>query len=116
MMNREQLRRVQHLPAAQFYEIISNVVKDEVEKQKAYTFYNLAASMFTALRERYPDMMTGDVMHSIAVDTCDIANGLETPAELAATIKAETGFDVYLPPSEETVLKYIPISKENEDD
>lgn len=115
MMNREQLRRVQHLPAAQFYEVIGNVVQEEVEKQKAYTFYNLATSMFTALRNRFPDLMTGDVMHSIAVDTCDISNGLETPAELDAKLLADTGFSVYEPPSE-SVLNYIPISKGNEDD
>lgn len=115
MMNREQLRRVQHLPAAQFYEVIKNVVEEEVEKQKSYTFYNLAAAMFTALRQRMPEAMTGDMMHSIAVDTCDISNGLETPAELDAMLLADTGFSVYEPPSE-SVLNYIPISKGNEDD
>lgn len=108
MMNRQQLRAIQHLPAAQFYTVIGNVVEEEVEKEKSYTFYNLATSMFTALRRRFPEM-DGNTLHSIAKDTCDIANGIETPAELAAIIKAETGFDVYLPPSEETVLKYIPI-------
>lgn len=107
MMNRDQLRRIQHLPAAKFYEVIKGVVEEEVEKQKSYTFYNLAASMFTALRERYPDMMTGDMMHSIAVDTCDISNGLETPAELDAKLSADTGFSVYEPPSE-SLLNYIP--------
>lgn len=107
MMNREQLRSVQHLPAKQFYQVISNVVNEEVEKQRNYTFYNLAASMFTALRERFPALMTGDMLHSVAVDTIRIANGIETPAELAARLKEDTGFDIYLPPSEEATLRYI---------
>ena len=107
-MNREQLRRVQHLPAAQFYEIIKNVVYDEAEKQKSYTFYSLAASMFTVLRERFPEAMTGDMLHSIAQDAVDKSNGLETPAELDARLYEETGFSIYEPPSQ-SKLKYIPI-------
>lgn len=98
-MNREQLRSVQHLPAKQFYQVISNVVNEEVEKQRNYTFYNLAASMFTALRERFPALMTGDMLHSVAVDTIRIANGIETPAELAARLKEDTGFDIYQRPA-----------------
>lgn len=105
-MNREQLRSVQHLPAKQFYQVISNIVNDECARTRDYTFYNLATAMFTALRQRFPDAMTGDMLHSIAVDTIEIANGIETPSELAAALKAETGFDVYLPPSE-SELRYI---------
>ena len=106
MMNREQLRRVQHLPAAQFYQVIGNVVEEEVEKQKAFTFYNLATAMFTALRQRFPDVMTGEMMHSIAQDTVDISNGIETPSELDAKLLGETGFSCYEPPHE-SKLRYI---------
>lgn len=113
MMNREQLRRVQHLPAAKFYEVIQNVVDEEVEKWKAFTFNNLAACMFTALRERFPDLMTGDMMHSIAVDACDISKGEITPHELDARLYEETGFSVYEPPSE-SLLNYIPKGEQDE--
>lgn len=106
MMNREQLRRIQHLPADKFYAVIAEVVHDEAERQKQFTFYNLAASMFTALRQRFPDTMTGEMMHSIAQDTVDISNGLETPSELDAKLLEETGFSCYEPPHE-SKLRYI---------
>lgn len=109
-MNRQQLRQVQHLPAAQFYEVIANVVNDEVERARSYTFYSLAASMFTALRRRFPEM-NGDVLHSIAQDTVDISNGIETPSELAAIIKEQTGFDIYKPPHEDETLEYIEVKR-----
>jgi hypothetical protein len=107
MMNRKQLREVQHLPAAKFYDVIAAVVKDEVEREKSFTFYNLAASMFTALRRRYN--LNGDMLHSIAIDTIDISNGLETPSELAAILKEETGFDIYQPPHDDDSLTYIEV-------
>lgn len=107
MMNREQLRSVQHLPAAKFYEVIKNVVEEEAEKQKAFAFYDLAACMFTELRARFPGLMTGDMMHSIALDAVNRSHELETPHELDAVLFAETGFSVYEPPME-SKLKYIP--------
>ena len=105
-MNRRTFREIQHLPKDKFDKVITSVIEEEVEKQKAFTFYNLAASMFTALRRRFPDIMTGDMINSIAIDTVDISNGLETPSELAAALKAETGFDIYEKPHEAD-FKYI---------
>ena len=107
MMNRQQLRRVQHLPAAQFYQIIANVVEEEAEKQKGYAFNNLAACMFTALRERFPAIMTGEMMHSIALDVVELSHGIEGPSELDAILYEQTGFSIYEPPSQSS-LKYIP--------
>lgn len=109
-MNRKTFRDIQHLPREQFDRVITSVVEEEVEKQKAYTFYNLATSMFTALRRRFPDIMTGEMINSIAIDTVDISNGLETPSELAAALKAETGFDVYAKPHEAD-FRYIEIGE-----
>lgn len=106
MMNREDIRRLQHLPAAQFYQMMLTTVNDEVEKARAYTFNNLAACMFTVLRKRFPDIMTGDMMHSIAQDVMDINNEIETPTELDEILFAETGFSIYEPPSK-SKLKYI---------
>ena len=106
MMNREQLRHVQHLPAAQFYKIIANIVEEEAEKQKGFAFNNLAACMFTVLRERFPSIMTGDMMHSIALDAVNRSHEPETPHELDAVLFAETGFSVYEPPTE-SKLRYI---------
>ena len=97
------------MPAKQFYEVINNAMNTEVEKQKSYTFYSLAASMFTALRRRYS--LNGDELHSIAADAVEISNGLETPSELDARLFEETGFSIYEPPSQ-SKLKYIPIEGE----
>lgn len=104
-MNREWTRSIQHLPAKQFYEVISSTIANECEKSKSYTFYNLATAMFTALRRRYG--FGGDELHSIAQDAVDISNGLETPSELDAILFEETGFSAYEPPSQ-SKLKYIP--------
>lgn len=104
-MNREWTRSIQHLPAKQFYEVITNAMNSEVEKQKSYTFYSLATAMFTALRRRYG--LNGDELHSIAQDAVDISNGIETPSELDARLFEETGFSAYEPPSQ-SKLKYIP--------
>ena len=105
-MNREQLRRVQHLPAAQFYEVIKNIVEEEAETRKAYAFYDLAACMFTELRERFPYIMTGDMMHSIALDAVNRSHDIETAHELDAKLFEETGFSIYEPPTE-SKLNYI---------
>lgn len=115
MMNREQLRHVQHLPAAQFYKIIANIVEEEAEKRKAFAFNNLAACMFTVLRKRFPGLMTGDMMHSIAQDTCDLSHEVEVPYELDMKLLEETGFSIYEPPHE-SKLNYIPIEVKNDDD
>lgn len=108
MMNRNQLRSVQHLPRDKFYEVIKNVVAEEVEKEKHYTFYNLGTAMYLALIRRFPEIMTGDMCHSIAVDAVEISNGIEPPQELAEMIKEKTGFDIYMPPSQDDKHTYIP--------
>ena len=106
MINRETLRRLQHLPAAQFYQAVVDTVNDEVERARAYTFNNLAACLFTALRQRFPDIMTGDMLHSIAQDTIDLNNEIETPSELDAVLLEETGFSIYEPVNQ-SKLNYI---------
>ena len=105
-MNRQQLRSVQHLPAAQFYQVISNVVNEEAERARSYAYYDAWASMFTVLVDYWPEKMTGDMLHSIAVDTLKYINGTDTPAELAQKLLDRTGFDIYEAPSK-SALNYL---------
>ena len=107
MMNRAQLRSVQHLPAAQFYQVIGNVVEEEAKKRENFAYYNAWVSTFLALHDRWPDLITGDMLHTIAVDTLEYINGLETPTELAEILLERTGFDIYKKPSDDTEHRYV---------
>lgn len=114
-MNRERIRYLQHLKAKDFLEVYKNVVNEEVEKQRSYAFNDLAACMFTELRERFPQLMTGEMMHSIALDTVNRSHGVETAHELDAILYAETGFSIYEPP-DQSALRYIEKGESNGSD
>ena len=105
-MNRETLRWLKSLPMREFERAVNATVEDEIEKARAYHYNNAFASVFTAMHDRYPDIMTGDILHSIAVDTIAYVNGIDPPKELAERLREQTGFDVYQPPSKSS-LNYI---------
>ena len=77
----------------------------EHNKTREYAYYNAWASMFMALVDRFP-ALTGADLHSIAVDTMEYVNGLETPQELAQRLLDRTGFDIREKPSD-SELPYI---------
>ena len=105
-MNRQLLREIRSLPMRDFEKAVNATVEDEIEKARAYHYNSAFASVFTAMHDRYPDIMTGDILHSIAVDTIAYINGIEPPAQIADRLKQETGFDIYERPSQSS-LKYI---------
>ena len=105
-MNRQLLREIRSLPMRDFEKAVNATVEDEIEKARAYHYNNAFASVFTAIHDRFPDIMTGDILHSIACDTIAYINGIEPPKELAERLREQTGFDVYEPPSKSS-LNYI---------
>jgi hypothetical protein len=62
--------------------------------------------MFIALKERFPELMTKEMLHSIALDTCDVSKRIEPATELIQILKDETGFDVDENPYESDI-EYI---------
>lgn len=106
LINRQTIREIQHLPRKEFENVVNQVIRDETERARAFYFNLACTSMFTALINRYPWMENGDILHSIAVDTVDIANGIEPASELRALLLERTGFDVYEKPHE-SALNYI---------
>lgn len=83
----------------------------ERDSIKRYAYNDAWASMFTALVNRFPDLMTGDMLHSIAADTIDIRNGIKPPEELIADLKERTGFDMSMPPHSDEGHRYIEIEE-----
>lgn len=112
-MNRATLRWLKSLPMREFESAVNSTVEDEIEKARAFHYNNAFASVFTAIHDRFPDIMTGDILHSIACDTIAYINGIEPPKELAERLREQTGFDVYEPPSKSD-LNYIDIGVNGE--
>jgi len=106
-MNRQTLREIKALPLREFERIVNEVIESETRKARAYAYNDAWASAFSALVDRYPEIMTGDVLHSIACDTVDYVNGVETASEVAAKLKERTGFDIYTPPHTDPDHEYI---------
>ena len=110
-LNREQRRYLAHNGKLEQY--MTDVYEREHKKTRDYAYIHAWSSMFLALVDRFP-WMTDDVLHSVAIDTIEYANGIEPAHELAAKLKERTGFDVLMPPSEDTEHSYI--EKENRND
>lgn len=109
-LNRQQRRELAH--NGKLEQFMSDVYEREHEKVRAYAYVHAWSSVFLALTDRFPKLMTADMLHSIAVDTMEYVNGIEPASELAINLKERTGFDVHERPSESS-LRYI--SKGGED-
>ena len=110
-MNRQKLREIKNLPMRDFERVVNQVIDDERANIRRFSYNNAWASAFTALVNRFPDLMTGDMLHSIALDTVDLVNGIKPPAELIADLKARTTFDIEMPPHMDVEHKYIEVEK-----
>ena len=104
-INRAQWRALKGMSTQEGLEFLGNLVDDESKRVREYAYYDAWTSMMLALADRYP--LTAAELHSIAVDTLEYTNGVQTPAELALVLKERTGFDVREKPAD-SELEYIP--------
>lgn len=93
-MNRETWRSVKSMNWMQADKVLRGLYEPEIERARLYAYKNAFACVFTALHDRFPDLMTGKMLHSIAVDTIDYTNSLSPPEELIEELCQATGFDV----------------------
>lgn len=105
-MNRETWRSIKRMNWQEAERAIRAVYDPEIIKAKEYALKDVFACVFTALYQRFPDTMTGDMLHSIAVDTMALHDGLETPEELIEELYQKTGFDIRLR-TDEQPQKYV---------
>lgn len=106
-MNRDEARRIKALPLRLFEKAVNEVIAENVARNREHDYTHAWICLFMAMYERWPERMTGEMLHSLAQDTCDISNGIEPASELAERLKAATGFDIYERPSM-SALPYIP--------
>lgn len=103
-LNRAMRRDLAH--NGKLEQFMNDVYEREYEKVRKHAYIHAWSCMFLALVDRFP-WMTDDVLHSIAVDTIDYANGIEPAHELAAKLKERTGFDIFVAPHEDAEHSYI---------
>lgn len=103
-LNRQMRRDLAHNGRLEQY--MNEVYQKEHERTRAHSYKHAWVSMFLALCDRWPEIMTAEMLHSIAVDTIEYVNGIEPASELAVVLKDRTGFDIDEKPSE-SELKYI---------
>lgn len=106
-MNRETWRSVKSMNWMQADKVLRGLYEPEIERARLYAYKNAFACVFTALHDRFPDLMTGQMLHSIGVDTIEYTNGIETPEELILKLNEETGFDIHQK-VEDQPFDYIP--------
>lgn len=104
MLNRQTRRELAH--CGKLEEFMNDVYQKEHEKTRAHAYTHAWVSMFLALCDRWPQVMTADMLHSIAVDTLEYTNGIEPASELAVILRERTGFDIDERP-QESILNYI---------
>ena len=106
-MNRETWRDVKRMNWMEAEKAIKAIYDPAIEEARIYAYKNAFASVFTALHDRFPDLMTGDMLHSIAVDTVAYTEGIEPPEELIEALYRKTGFDIRLR-TDQQPQHYIP--------
>lgn len=106
-MNRETWRDIKRMNWKDAEKALHEVYDPFVHRASEYAYNNAWASMMLALADRFPAMMTREILHSIAVDTLEYSNGVDPPAVLAARLMERTGFNV-LEATDESDLPYIP--------
>lgn len=91
-LNRAMRRELAHNGKLEKY--MSDVYEREHEKTRNHAYRHAWVCMFIALVERFPELMTREMLHSIALDTCDVSHRIEPASELIYLLKEQTGFDV----------------------
>lgn len=109
-LNRWQRRSLAHNNKLEKW--MNDTYQQGFEQARSHSYNHAWVCMFMALRDRFPELMTKEMMHSIAVDTCDVSKRIEPATELIQMLKDETGFDVDENPYESDI-KYV--EKENGD-
>ena len=107
MMTREMWRAIKKLSWQEADKLIKATYDPIYDHQIEYNMKKFMADLFTALHDRFPDLMTGDILHSISVDAMEYERGLETPEELIVKLNEKTGFNIHLQ-VEEQPNQYIP--------
>ena len=110
-LNRAMRRELAH--NGKLEQFMNEVYDKQHEQVRRHAYIHAWSSMFLALVDRFP-WMTDDVLHSVAVDTLEYANGVEPAHELAKTLLERTGFDILIPPHEDAEHSYI--EQEKRDD
>lgn len=106
-MNRETWRDIKRMNWREAEKAIHEVYDPYVSQASQYAYNNAWTSMMLALVDRFPELMTKEILHSVAVDTLEISNGVDVPSILAERLKERTGFDI-LEATDESDLPYIP--------
>ena len=109
-MTRELWRTIKRLSWQDADKLLKSVYEPHYEHLIEYNMKKFMADLFTALVDRFPEIMTGDILHSISVDAMEYERGIETPEELIVKLVERTGFNIHQP-VEEQPQTYIP--KEN---
>lgn len=111
-MNRETWRAIKRLTWQEADRVLHEIYDPQFDKAKHYVAKSIFACVFTALHDRFPQLITGDVLHSIAVDAVALNDGVDTPEELIDRLARETGFDIRLS-TDEQPNTYIPKEAEH---
>ena len=106
-MNRETWRQIRQMNWREADQMIRMVYDPLYNDQIQYNMKRFMAELFTALHDRFPDIMTGDILHSISADALELDHGIEPPEELIENLFQATGFDIRLR-VEEQQNNYIP--------
>ena len=106
-MNRETWRDIKRMNWQDAEKALHEVYDPYVTRASEYAYNNAWTSMMLALVDRFPGLMTAEILHSIAVDTLEISNGVDTPSMLADQLKERTGYDI-MEATDESDLPYIP--------
>lgn len=88
-------------------QMMRETFEKEFIREREYAYQNAWVSMMLALIDRYPELGTPDILHSIGVDTLEYSNGIAPPDELADILQERTGFDIRERP-EDSEHDYIP--------
>lgn len=91
-LNRQKRRELAHNGKLEQY--METVYQQGYEQVRSHSYRHAWVCMFVALVERFPKLMTKEMLHSIALDTCDVSKRIEPATELIANLKEQTGFDV----------------------
>lgn len=96
-MTRELWRSIKKLPWQEADKLIRQSYDPVYDHQLDYGMKEFMADLFTALHDRFPEIMTGDMLHSISADALEYKRGIEPPEELIVRLLEQTGFDIRLP-------------------
>ena len=93
-MNREIWRSVKKMNWMEAEKELRAIYDPEIKNARVYAYKDAFSATFTALHDRFPELMTGQMMHSIAVDAVEYTRGVDSPEELIERLYQATGFDI----------------------